>query len=88
MKLEDVKVGQTVVDQFGNEYVVDFVGSGGDSMPIHLRLTKFVKRATVQRHGVVFDDVDDSYWIYTTAKDAKKNGTVNCITVESIKLKK
>ena len=70
MKLEDIEVGQTVVDKFGNEYVVEIVGS--DSMPVHLRLTKFVKRATVQRHGVAFDSVDDCFWIYKSEKVAKK----------------
>ena len=42
MKLEDIKVGQTVVDKFGNEYVVENVNHGW--MPVYLRCTKFVKR--------------------------------------------
>ena len=91
MKLEDVKVGQTVVDKFGNEYVVEILGS--DSMPVNLRLTKFVKHVVVQKHGLMFkyslmfDSVDDCFWIYKSEKVAKKNGTENCITVESLKLK-
>ena len=91
MKLEDVKVGQTVVDQFGNEYVVEVAWHASMPvylMPVQLRLTKFVKRIAVQKHGVMFDSVDDSFWIYKSKAVAKKEGIENCITVESLKPKK
>ena len=85
MKLEDIEVGQTVVDKFGNEYVVEIVDY--DSMPVSLRCTKFVKWVVVQKHGVMFRYVDDCFWIYKSEKVAKKDGIENCITVESLKLK-
>lgn len=47
MKLEDIEVGQTVVDKFGNEYVVEIVSF--DLMSVYLRLTKFVTRVVVQK---------------------------------------
>ena len=85
MKLEDIEVGQTVVDEFGNEYVVEIVSNGW--MPVYLRLTKFVKCVTVQKHGVMFECEDDHFWIYKSKEVAKKDGTEKCITVESLKLK-
>ena len=86
MKLKDIEVGQTVVDEFGNEYVVvEIVKS--DSMPVYLRLTKFVKRVTAQKHGLTFECLDDYFWIYKSKKVAKKDGVEKCITVESLKLK-
>ena len=85
MKLADIEVGQTVVDKVGNEYVVEIVSN--DWMPVYLRLTKFVNRVVVQKHGVMFECVDDHFWIYKSKKVAKKDGTEKCITVESLKLK-
>ena len=85
MKVEDIKVGQTVVDKFSNEYVVEIVDNG--LMPVLLRCTKIVKRVVVQKHGVMFECVDDYFWIYKSKKVAKKDGIEKCITVESLKLK-
>ena len=94
MKLEDIEVGQTVVDEFGNEYVVEIVDYDDYDdyddygfMPVYLILTQFVKCVTVQKHGVMFECVDDHFWIYKSKKVAKKDGIENCITVESLKLK-
>ena len=86
MKLEDIRVGQTVVDKFGNEYVVEIVDND-DSMPVYLRCTKIVEWVVVQKHGVMFECVDDYFWIYKSEKVAKKDGIEDCITVESLKLK-
>ena len=86
MKVEDIRVGQTVVDKFGNEYVVEIVDCD-DSMPVWLRCTKFVEWVIVQKHGVMFECVDDCFWIYRSEKVAKKEGGAKCITVESLKLK-
>ncbi len=83
MKLEDIEVGQTVVDKFGNEYVVEIVDND-DSMPVYLRCTKFVECVIVQKSGVMFECVDDCFWIYKSKKVAKKDGVENCITVESL----
>ena len=85
MKLADIEVGQTVVDEFGNEFVVEIVDYS--SIPVYLRCTKFVKCVTVQIHGVMYEGVDDYFWIYKSKKVAKKDGVENCITVESLKLK-
>ena len=85
MKLEDIKVGQTVVDKFGNEYVVEIVSYY--LMSVYLKCTKIVKRVVVQKHGVMFECVDDYFWIYKSKNAAKKDGIQKCITVESLKLK-
>ena len=86
MKLEDIKVGQTVVDKSDNEYVVEIVDCD-DSMPVYFRCTKFVECVIVQKRGVMFECVDDYFWIYKSKKAAKKDGIENCITVKSLKLK-
>ena len=83
MKVEDIEVGQTVVDKFGNEYVVEIVDND-DSMPVWLRCTKFVECVIVQKHGVMFERVDDYFWIYKSENVAKKDGVEHCITVESL----
>lgn len=87
MTLEEIKVGQTVVDNFGNEYVVEIVNYD-DWMPVWLRCTKFVELAVVQERGVMFRCVGDCFWIYKSKKVAKKDGVEKCITVESLKPKK
>ena len=86
MKLEDIEVGQTVVDEFGNEYVVEIVNND-DFMPVYLICTKFVECAVVQDRDVMFRYVDDCFWIYKSENVAKKDGVENCITVESLNLK-
>ena len=85
MKLADIEVGQTVVDEFGNEFVVETVSNGW--MPVYLKCTKIVKCVTVQKHGVMFECLDDYFWIFKSMKFAKKHGIEKCITVESLKLK-
>ena len=87
MKVEDIKVGQTVVDKLGNEYVVEIVDYDDDLMPVWLRCTKFVEWCVVQKHGVIFGRVYDYFWIYKSENVAKKDGVENCITVESLNLK-
>ena len=84
MKVEDIRVGQTVVDKFGNEYVVEIVDNS--LVPVYLRPTKIVKRV-VDQHGVMFECVDDCFWIYKSEKVAKKIGLEKPITVESLKPK-
>ena len=86
MNLADIKAGQTVVDNFGNEYVVEVVDRD-NSMPVHLRCTKFVECAVIQKRGVMFRYAGDSFWIYKSENVAKKAGVEHCITVESLKLK-
>lgn len=71
MKLEDIEVGQTVVDKFGNEYkVVDKLGNEyiitafdkPNYHPVKLKCTKF-KRECIVDVAIVFTDVDDEWWI-------------------------
>ena len=83
MKVENIRVGQTVVDKFGNEYVVEIVDCD-DSMPVYLRCTKIVECVIVQKHGVMFECVVDFSWIYKSKMVAERNGVENCITVESL----
>ena len=86
MKVKDIRVGQTVVDKFGNEYVVEIIDNSF-LVPVYLRPTKIVKRVVDRQHGVMFECVDDCFWIYRSEKVAKKEGGAKCITVESLKLK-
>ena len=86
MKVKNIRVGQTVVDKFGNEYVVEVVDNS--LMPVYLRPTKIVKRVVDQQRGVMFECVDDCFWIYKSENVAKKIGVEKCITVESLKPKK
>lgn len=85
MKLKDIEVGMTVVDKFGNEYIVEQIN--GCFMPILLKCTKFVKCIGVQENNVMFDCVGQSFWIYKSFKKARKDGSdmCFCITVKSLK---
>lgn len=87
MKLKEIEVGMTVVDKFGNEYIVKQINGG--LMPILLKCTKFVKCIGVQENDVMFDCVGQSFWIYKSKKAAKKDNMYqeNCVTVKSLKLK-
>ena len=85
MKVEDIEVGQTVVDEFGNEYVVEIVDC--DLMPVYLRPTKIAKRVVDRQRGMTFKRVDDCFWIFKSKEVAKIVGVEECITVESLKLK-
>lgn len=53
-------------------------------MPVYLRCTKIVKHVVVQKHGVMFERVDDYFWIYKSENVAKKDGVEHCITIESL----
>nr|DAR90855.1 MAG TPA: hypothetical protein [Caudoviricetes sp.] len=88
MKLENVRVGQIVVDKHGNEYEVCEVGRG--IMPIALRCFKFVKRVNVQADDVGFKHIDQKMWIYRSKKIAQNDGCddMNILTVKSLKLKR
>lgn len=85
MKLENVRVGQIVVDKHGNEYEV-----GRGIMPIVLRCIKFVKRVNVQDDDVGFKHIDQTMWIYRSKKIAQNDGCddMNILTVKSLKLKR
>lgn len=88
MKLEDVKVGQIVKDEFDNEYIIEKI-TGDDSMPVKLKCTKFLKPIQVQKLGdVYFNKAGKSFYIYKSKKVVLEKGCdTDCITVESLKLK-
>ena len=90
MKLEDVRIGMTVVDKFGNEYVVEAIDEDDESMPVCLKLIKFACVIVVQTFGDVirFNNNDQCYWIYESIEKAIEDDCyLDCITVESLKLK-
>lgn len=98
MKLKDVRVGMIVVDKLGNEYIVidvdydeDYNESEPNTMPIRIQCTKFLKIVPVQKFGVSFYGLDDSFWIFKSSEEEViKNDYMyveNCITVEELKLK-
>ena len=88
LKVEDLKIGQIVVDKHGNEYEVHAIDRD-DIMPIRLRCTKFVRKVNVQDGNVGFKDVDQAMWIYRSKKIAQNDGCDDkgIVTVKSIKLK-
>ena len=88
MKLKDIKVGQVVVDKFGNEYIVNTI-TENKLMPIGLKCIKFIKNISVQDMGKIeFHKVGQSFYIYKSKKRALKHGDYSdCITVKSLKLK-
>lgn len=88
MKLEDVKIGQIVIDKYGNEYVVE-IADNHKLRPVLLKCIKFLNIVRVQKIGdIKFHNVNDSFWIYKSAEVAMFNGCdLECITVESLKLK-
>lgn len=89
MKLEDVKIGQIVVDKYGNEYVVE-IADNHPLRPVLLKCIKFLNIVRVQKIGdVKFHNVNDIYWIYKSAEEVMlfEGCELECITVESLKLK-
>lgn len=88
MKLKNVKIGQIVIDKYGNEYVVEIVDNH-PTKPVLLKCIKFLNIVRAQKIGdVKFHNVNDIYWIYKSAEVAMFNGCdLECITVESLKLK-
>lgn len=88
MKLKDIKVGQVVVDKFGNEYEVVEI-TKNDRMPVYLKCIKFVKKILVQRFGMIeFYKEGQSFFVYKSKKVAKNSGNdIDVITVKSLKLK-
>lgn len=91
MNPKDMKVGQIVVDKFGNEYEVKYIDNNDTAMPIRLCCTKFVAPVDVQDDNVGFDGAGklNLYWIYKSKKAAKEDGVENMdiLTVESLKSK-
>ena len=91
MKLKDIKVGQVVVDKFGNEYKVLFVCADGDDMPVELECIKFSEKVNVD-DTFTFNRIGQCFWIYKSKKIAKFNveavDNLHFVTVKSLKLKK
>ena len=98
MKRENIKVGMEVVDKLGNEYIVtdvdydeDYNESKPNIMPIRIQCTKFLKIVPVQKFGVSFYGLDDSFWIFKSSEEEViKNDYMyveNCITAEELKMK-
>lgn len=88
MKLKDVKVGQIVVDKYGNEYIIKEI-TKDDRMPVYLECVKFVKKILVQKFGMIeFYKEGQSFFVYKSNKIARNDDNdIKCITVKSLKLK-
>ena len=86
MKLKEIEIGMKVVDQLGNEYIVEEF-SNNKTMPISVKCTKFVESILVQKAGdVSFHKEGQSFYIYKSFKKARKDSCdVFCITVKSLK---
>lgn len=88
MRLEDIKMGMEVVDNYGNEYEVNAL-TKDKQMPVKLKCTKFVREIPVQNlGGIKFREVSQSFYIYKSKKIARNNGNnANVVTLKSLKLK-
>lgn len=89
MKLKDIKVAMTVVDKYGNKYIVKEVDRDDRVMPVMLKCIKFVKSIPIQTVGNVNTECKgESFHIYKSGKVARNDGCdIKCITVKSLKLK-
>lgn len=89
MKLKDIKVGMTVVDKYGNKYIVKEVDRDDRIMPVMLECVEFVKSIPIRTVGNVNTGLKgESFYIYKSGKVARNDGgDIKCITVKSLKLK-
>lgn len=84
MKLENVRIGMTVVDKFDNEYVV--ICCDDSEMPVQLKCTKFVKDCVVDT--TIFHSEDDEWRIVDSEENYKEFANYDVdISLESIKPK-
>ena len=85
MKLEDARIDMTVVDKFGNEYVIIYLDDS--EMPVKLKCTKFVKDCIVD-DSTIFHAEGDEWWIVNSEENYKEfvNYDVD-ISLKSIKPK-
>lgn len=86
MKLEDVKIGQIVVDKFGNEYEITYVDYNNKVTPVEMVCIKFIEKSYV---GSVFhfDKVGTKLCIIIDDKWYCSEIFKPDVTVESLKLK-
>ena len=97
MKPEELSVGQAVVDNYGNEYVVEEIDDSKSKfnvMPVRVKCTKFLKRVPVQRgiggqDAAMFRQAGKVFWIFESEDIAKQEFmyTPGCLTVEQLKPK-
>lgn len=85
MKLNDAHIGMTVIDKFGNEYVI--IALANDEMPVKLKCTKFVAECIID-DTTKFLDCGDEWWIVDSEENYKEftNYDVD-ISLKSIKPK-
>ena len=85
MKYKDAHINMTVMDKFGNEYVI--IALTNDEMPVKLKCTKFVAECIVG-DTTKFLDCGDEWWIVDSEENYKEftNYDVD-ISLESIKPK-
>ena len=85
MKYKDAHINMTVMDKFGNEYVI--IALTNDEMPVKLKCTKFVAECIVD-DTTKFLDCGDEWWIVDSEENYKEftNYDVD-ISLESIKPK-
>ena len=84
MKLEDARIGMTVVDKFGNEYVV--IGLDDSEMSVKLKCTKFVAECIID-DTTKFVAEDDEWWIVDSEEYKEFANYDVDISLESIKPK-
>lgn len=85
MKLEDARIGMTVIDKFDNEYVI--IALDQSRMPVRLICTKLNKICYIDEQ-TRFYGVGDEWWIVDSEEKYKE--FANCdvdISLESIKMK-
>lgn len=85
MKLNDAHINMTVIDKFGNEYVI--IHLDDSEMPVKLKCTKFVAECIVD-DTTKFVAEDDEWWIVDSEENYKEFANYDVdISLESIKPK-
>ena len=92
MNLEDVRVGQILVDRDGNEFEVMEIDRMDDDLPVCLKLVKHVSAFAVPGNEFEVMEpgqgfLDSEFWIDRELLSAQKEEfSVACIDVESLSL--
>lgn len=85
MKLEDARIGMTVIDKFDNEYTI--IGLDNTEMPVKLRCIKLEEECIID-DTTKFVSEDDEWWIVDSEEKYKAFSKYDVdISLESIKPK-
>ena len=97
MELKELSIRQELVDNYGNEYVVEEIDdskSRFNVMPVRVKCTKFLWSVPIQNGFGKYDitkigKIGERFWIFESEDIAKCDlmYTPGCLTVEQLRLK-